>query len=140
MTNLSQITNLKVLLVEDDIHITKMYTKFLMNAGAEVLHASDGAQALELLALNTVDVLLMDLGMPGLNGYDTLQNVRKNKHTQALPVIILSNTTIDERHGWYKELHAMGISGVYRKYETPLRELSEIISKALLRDSLSTNS
>jgi len=123
MTNLSQITNLKVLLVEDDIHITKMYTKFLMNAGAEVLHASDGAQALELLALNTVDVLLMDLGMPGLNGYDTLQNVRKNKHTQALPVIILSNTTIDERHGWYKELHAMGISGVYRKYETPLREL-----------------
>jgi len=125
------LTNINILLAEDDVPIAKIYAKFLSKKGANIFLARDGIQTLEILSKRDIDILLMDLGMPGMDGYDTLQHVRKNQHTTSLPVIILSNTTMDERYDWYAKILKIGVSGIYKKYETSLKELPSLIEKAL---------
>jgi two-component system, OmpR family, response regulator len=128
VTQKKQLPNKDILLVEDDHFILKIYTKWLTAAGANVITANDGAQALRLLNEKHVDLVLLDLGMPGLNGYDTLLEMRKMEKAKDLPVIILSNTTMNENRDGFADLRASGVKDILRKYEVSLSEIVERIS------------
>jgi two-component system, OmpR family, response regulator len=117
-----------ILLVEDDHFILKIYTKWLTATGATVITAHDGAQGLRILGDKHVDLVLLDLGMPGLNGYDTLLEIRKMEVGKNLPVIILSNTTMNENKDGFADLRASGVKDIMRKYEVSLAEIVERIS------------
>ena len=69
--------NRSILIVEDDNFISRIYSKWLIAAGATIHVAHDGTQALRMLKEQTVDLVLIDLGMPGLNGRETVQLIRK---------------------------------------------------------------
>ena len=95
----SQVT----ILVVDDIPlnvllIRKMLGKFKFN----ILTANNGQAALDTLAANNVDLVLLDLMMPGMDGYEVLTRLRNQEETKELPVVILSalNSSDDVTKGF----------------------------------------
>lgn len=77
----------KVLIVDDDPHILKLIQLYFDKEGYEVETAGDGYTALSLLERGDKDVLLLDLMLPDLSGFDVLRELRK---TSSLPVLILT--------------------------------------------------
>jgi DNA-binding response OmpR family regulator len=67
---------------------------FLRKSGYRVDEVGDGAAALEHLKNREVDLMLLDLQMPGLDGFDVLSHLQKNR--RGLPVILLSGMPLDE--------------------------------------------
>lgn len=116
-----------VMIVEDDHFISRVYEKWLTIAGAKVLVAYNGALGLELLSQYKVDLMLLDLGMPGLSGYDMLTELKKKPETKDIPVIVLSNTTMKENIIGFEDIKNAGVTDILRKYET---SLDEIIKRA----------
>ena len=80
-----------VLLVDDN-------PKYLKDAlpyyGYDVFTAADGIQALKILSQNKFDIILLDVMMPNMNGWDTLKEIRKHVETKDVPVIMI--TAVDE--------------------------------------------
>jgi len=123
--------NKTILIIEDDLYMARVYEKWLHNAGAHVLTAGGGAVGLEILETHRVDLVLLDLEMPGMSGYETLMRLRENAHTKDVPVIILSNTSVDGKNEKFKEMISVGVDDILQKYETSLAELVERISSHL---------
>ena len=71
-----EMTPIRVLVVDDDTTSLRSVERILKTMGFEVTTASDGARSLELLVASPVDVLLLDLVMPGMNGLDVLRKVK----------------------------------------------------------------
>ena len=86
-----QKTKGKVLLAEDDKFISLAYKDGLARQGFEVVHASDGSEAVELAKLAQPDIILFDLIMPETNGFEALTELKADNETKNIPVIILSN-------------------------------------------------
>jgi two-component system, OmpR family, alkaline phosphatase synthesis response regulator PhoP len=81
----------KLLIVEDDNAIRTLYTLKLTKSGFEVLEAADGGKGLEMAKKELPDIILLDVMMPVMNGFEVLKELRKSKDTAEIPVIILSN-------------------------------------------------
>jgi len=76
-----------VLLVEDDRSIAESVTASLTSAGMEVAHVTTGAAAVDALSLAVPDVVLLDLGLPDMDGLDVARQLRERS---AVPIIIVS--------------------------------------------------
>jgi chemosensory pili system protein ChpA (sensor histidine kinase/response regulator) len=87
----------RVLLVDDSLSVRKFIGLMLERAGFEVRMAADGGEALNLLADTVVDVVVTDLEMPRVNGFELVQDLRRRAETRALPVVILT-TRAGEKH------------------------------------------
>ncbi len=79
-----------ILICDDDASIRTVVAENLRRQGYECLEAASGEQALTLAAQNRVEAILLDLYMPGLSGWETLQRLRDTPATSAIPVVILS--------------------------------------------------
>ena len=86
-----------MLLVDDSLSVRKFIGLMLERAGFEVRMAADGGEALNLLADTVVDVVVTDLEMPRVNGFELVQDLRRRAETRALPVVILT-TRAGEKH------------------------------------------
>jgi DNA-binding LytR/AlgR family response regulator len=86
---------MNVLIVDDDPSIVEMIKLGLETDGMHVLSAGDGAEALDVLARETVDVILLDIMMPKVDGWMALMEIRNNPLTADIPVIMLSAKTQD---------------------------------------------
>jgi CheY-like chemotaxis protein len=82
----------RILIVDDDQVIANIYQNKFRNEGYEAEMAGDGESALEMLQRAPVDLVLLDLSLPGMNGVELLQRIRSRPETQGLPVIVFSNT------------------------------------------------
>jgi DNA-binding response OmpR family regulator len=80
-----------VLIVEDDAFLVKAYQIKLKKMGVEVWTATDGATALEFLKKDPPDLVLLDLMLPGISGFDILEKIRENSAWSKVPVMILTN-------------------------------------------------
>jgi len=80
----------KILVVDDEVDIVNLLVDDLTDDGFEVISAHDGAEALEKIYKEQPDVVLLDLMMPVLNGYEVLQELRSNPATANLPVVMLT--------------------------------------------------
>lgn len=81
----------KVLLVDDEQSVLDSIGDVLTDNGYDVVKAGNGTQALELLAKNEVDLVLLDIIMPGLNGREVMQKIKSDPKTSMIPVIFLTN-------------------------------------------------
>ncbi len=79
-----------ILICDDDAGIRTVVSEHLTRQGYTVLEASSGEQALSLAVQSHVEAILLDLYMPGLSGWETLQRLRNNPVTAGIPVVILS--------------------------------------------------
>lgn len=89
-------TTTRVLVVDDNDDCLRLVGSMLRGQGFEVLSANSGAAALDLLAENTPDIVLLDVMMPGMNGFEVLEAVRQSAKHYALPVIMLTASTNDD--------------------------------------------
>ena len=80
----------RVLLVDDSVSVRKFVGGMLERAGFHVVAARDGAEALQQLAEQPVDVIVTDLEMPRLNGYELIRDLNREPTTRDLPVVVLT--------------------------------------------------
>jgi DNA-binding response OmpR family regulator len=88
--------NKKVLVIDDEETIRKFIKIQLGKAGYEVEEAADGEQAMVQLNRDRFDVLICDIMMPRMSGWDLLKEVRSNPKTSEIPVIILTAKNEDD--------------------------------------------
>jgi len=84
--------NSVILVVEDDYDIGDILEKYIKNENMQVIRALDGQQALECLKNYSIDLILLDIKLPKLNGWEILQIIRQTSH---IPVIML--TALDDQ-------------------------------------------
>jgi DNA-binding response OmpR family regulator len=91
MTTPSTTTQKKILWVEDDKLIGTILSKKLTTSGFNLTHAKNGEEALEALKNMIPDGIVLDLVLPGMSGFDILQQIKKDSALSKVPVMILSN-------------------------------------------------
>ncbi len=80
-----------MLVVEDDRFLVKAFHAKLTSSGFEVVLAHDGVEAMEQLKKIKPDIMLLDLIMPRMDGFDVLTEMQKNAAYKKIPVVILTN-------------------------------------------------
>lgn len=92
----------KILAVDDERHIVRLVQVNLERAGYEVVTAFDGKEALEKVESEQPDLVVLDVMMPYMDGFEVLQTLRKNPNTRDLPVIMLTAKAQDADvfRGW----------------------------------------
>lgn len=90
-----------VLVVDDHVPAVGMLTRLLEREGYQVISAYDGEQAIEMCSRTTPDLILLDVMMPKLNGFEVLKILRSEEHTHSIPTILITakNTPDDIEHG-----------------------------------------
>lgn len=80
---------MKILLLEDDIILNELVEEFLISLGHTVSCEYDGIQALNTICAHSFDILLLDVGIPSLNGFELLAELRDNKNN--IPTIFITS-------------------------------------------------
>ena len=81
----------KILIIEDDQFLREFLFKKLSEENFEVLAAKEGKEGVELAQKEKPDLILLDLILPEKNGYEVLEDLKKNPLTSEIPVLVLSN-------------------------------------------------
>jgi CheY-like chemotaxis protein len=102
----------KVLIADDTATIRKIAARLLSSAGYDVVEAGDGREALNLVQKEHPDLILLDLLMPKMTGFDVLREIKKNERLKETPILIMS--------GVFKKdvldfLQASGVAGFVDK-------------------------
>jgi two-component system sensor histidine kinase ChiS len=120
-------TQARVLVADDDLAVCKMVGRFLEQAGYEVATANAGAQALAEILQEKPDLLILDVAMPRMTGWEVLSQLRAREEYQTLPILMLTalDTDADVTRGW-----ALGADFYLPK---PFRgqELVEVVKRLL---------
>jgi DNA-binding response OmpR family regulator len=85
-----------ILLVEDDAIISSMYKAKFEDDGFKILIAQDGVSGLELAKKEKPDIIVLDVILPGLDGFSVLEEIKKDLTTKNIPVIMLTNLGTNE--------------------------------------------
>ena len=86
----------KVLVIDDDAMNLKMAEFMLKKAGYEVLRAASGQEGIDLLKTEGADMVLLDVNMPEMDGYETLERIREDTSISDVKVFFLTATIDDE--------------------------------------------
>ncbi|MDP3244914.1 MAG: response regulator [bacterium] len=82
---------MKILLAEDDTFLAGIYAAKFEQAGFTVVLAADGEAGLKAAQKELPDIILLDILMPKMDGFEVLENLKKNDKTKSIPVILLTN-------------------------------------------------
>ncbi|WMJ82116.1 response regulator transcription factor [Clostridium sp. MB40-C1] len=80
----------KILIVDDEVHIQELIKFNLENNGYEVLCASDGIEALKTAKKHMPQLILLDVMLPGMDGYDVCKEIRKDNTISNIPIIMIT--------------------------------------------------
>lgn len=118
----------KILIVDDDREMVELIQLFLANAGYETLTALSGEEALELAFSQGPDLILLDIMMPKIDGWEVFRRIRNDPHTREIPVAFITARTqnIDKMIG----LSVMKADGYITKPFSK-RELLDEVQKML---------
>lgn len=82
-----------VLIVEDDTDLRRMYRQALSMAGYDVQEARSGFEALRTLDSNPADIVVLDLALPGVDGFMVRHELSAHAHTRHIPIVVVTGTT-----------------------------------------------
>ena len=117
-----------ILLVDDDSDFQRICCGWLSHKGFEMLSAHDGNEGREMTRRLQPQLILLDINMPVMDGYKTLEYLKHDKETAHIPVVFLTNEdlSIESENAW----KALGVSGYIPKSEN--REfMIEVIQRAI---------
>ena len=80
----------KVLVAEDERHIRELLVDTLFDLGCDVIECADGGETLEKACSELPDLILLDVMMPVMDGFEVLSKLRENPSTEAIPIIMLT--------------------------------------------------
>ena len=115
-----------ILLVEDQEGFRRIYQDVLNADGYEVLTAMDGEEGWETAKQNKPDLILLDLGLPKMDGFEVLRRIREDPETKKIPVIIFS--VIGEQKDIQKALEMGANDYTVKGFYTPREILGKIKS------------
>ncbi len=118
----------KILIVEDDSFLQGLAMTKLEKEGFAVLAAGNAEEAQKILATDSPELVLLDLILPGADGFSILEAIRKEDKTKTLPVIVFSNLSEDKDITRAKEL---GATDYMVKSNFTLDELAERVKGIL---------
>lgn len=115
----------KILVVDDERHIVRLVEVNLTRAGYDVLTAYDGVEALEVVQKDKPDMIVLDVMMPRMDGFEVLRKLQADSETQNIPVIMLTAKAQDADifKGW-----SSGVSSYLTKPFNP-RELLTFVER-----------
>jgi DNA-binding response OmpR family regulator len=122
---------MKVLIVEDEETLSKVLEEKLKKENFTTKIVKDGNNALLTIKDFLPDVILLDIILPGKNGFDILEEIKEDFDLKIIPVIILSNISQDED---IKKGLELGAVDYLAKDQHPLKEILEIIQRAILEN------
>jgi len=122
----------RILLVEDDRFLRRAAEASLKRKGFIVRAAVDGEEALRMAAAEPFDLILLDLILPKLPGFEVLRCLKGQRHTASVPVIVLSNLGQDDD---VQQATALGALSYFIKANLSLDELARHIDEALQKAS-----
>jgi len=120
--------NKKILIVEDESALQGAMQEFLLAEGFDVIVASDGEVALQLIKKEMPDMILLDIVLPKKDGFEVLAEIKKDEKTNKIPVILLTNL---ERIDDVEKAFALGASTYLVKSNYKLEEIVEKIRQSL---------
>lgn len=86
----------KVLVVEDELKQQLIIFKILKTLGIKIIFADNGLEALELVKKHCPDLIVLDIIMPQMNGYEVCRRLKANQKTQNIPVLMYSAKEIED--------------------------------------------
>lgn len=113
----------RVLVVDDEPDVLLLCRLNLRQRGHELLEASDGGRALELAREGHPDVIVLDLMMPGMNGYQVLEALQRDDATSGIPVLVLTAKSLRADR---ERSHGLGAAAFLTKPFLP-SELCEMV-------------
>jgi len=120
----------KSILIVDDIHINRvLLSEIVKEMGSTSLEAKDGQEAIKILETKQVDIVLMDIEMPVMNGFETTIYIRENFSTPMNQIPIIAITAHDP-NSFYEEYQGAGFNDLITKPYT-YAKLSKTISTIL---------
>ncbi len=116
-----------IMVVDDSLTVRKVTSRLLEREGYLVLTAKDGVDALEQMRDTLPDVMLVDIEMPRMDGFDLAKTVRRDPRTQGIPIIIISSRTADKHRSYAAQIGVNAFLG--KPYQES--DLLEHVSKHL---------
>ncbi len=114
---------LKILVVEDDKFLRELITQKLSREGYDVKEAVDGEDGVVKVKEEKPDIILLDLILPGIDGFEVLAKIKEDSETESIPVVILSN--LGQRDDVERGLKLGAVDFLIKAHFTP----GEIIEK-----------
>ncbi len=118
----------RILIVEDDNFVAEVYSTKLLEMGHEVRIAQNGRDGISMVKESTPDLILLDIVMPIMDGFEMLEELRKNPGWKNIPVILLTN--VGEKDSIDK-FRKSGVEDYLIKSHFTPAEVIEKIEKAL---------
>ena len=118
----------KILIVEDDKFLRELIVKKVTSAGNEVPEAIDGEEGVKKIEEEKPDLILLDLILPGIDGFEVLAQIKKKPELSQIPVIILSN--LGQKEDIEKGLNLGATDYLIKAHFTP-NEIIEKLKKIL---------
>jgi len=114
-----------VMVVDDSLTVRKITSRLLEREGYKVITAKDGVDAIESLIDNVPDVILSDIEMPRMDGFDFVRNIRADERLKSVPVIMITSRLADKHRDYAMEIGANHYLG--KPYQE--EELLDLIAK-----------
>ncbi len=118
----------KILFIEDESTLQKTFGDILGQGGYKMISALDGKTGLRLAVSEKPDLILLDLILPRMHGFEVLKKLKENPKTEEIPVIILTNL---ERMEDVDRAIELGATTYLVKTQYTIEEVMEKIKKAL---------
>ena len=98
----------KILVIDDELNLRKLVKTNLAARGYQVAVAADGEEGLRLARLERPDLILLDLMLPGMSGWDVLMALKTNQKLRKVPVIIMTAATPEGEEYKIRSMRAAG--------------------------------
>jgi chemosensory pili system protein ChpA (sensor histidine kinase/response regulator) len=92
------------MIVDDSLTVRKISSRLLAREGYQVMTAKDGVDALEQLVAIVPDVLLVDIEMPRMDGFELTRNVRADERLRGVPIVMITSRTAEKHRHYAFEL------------------------------------
>ena len=118
----------KILIVDDEEEIREILKKKLEKSGFAADAVAGGKKALEICKADKPDLVLLDIAMPEMDGYQTCEKLKQDKSTRDIPVLFLTAKDLDPKsiYEHYDELGAVGYMPKPSTFEELLKKIKEI--------------
>lgn len=120
----------KILVIEDDRFLRELINRKLQLENFETVLAVDGEIGLDLVEKERPDIILLDLILPGINGFEVLTKIKENEKLREIPIIILSN--LGQQDDIEKGMGLGAIDYLVKAHFTP-NEIIEKINQTLAK-------
>ncbi|MDD2913303.1 MAG: response regulator [Candidatus Pacebacteria bacterium] len=114
----------KILIVEDDKFLRELISQKLSKEGYEIVEAADGEEGVKKAKEEKPSLVLLDLILPGIDGFDVLERLKEDSALEGIPVIIISN--LGQREDIERGLKMGAVDFLVKAHHTPLEIIEKI--------------